>query len=388
MSMNAPPLEKPINPCFSSGPCAKRPGWTIAALSDALVGRSHRSKEAMVKIQEVITRCRNILQIPDDYVIGITPASDTGAVEMALWSMLGPRPVDVLSWEAFGKDWLTDITKQLKLPQVNAYDVDYGQMPDLTQVNSDHDIVFCWNGTTSGVYVQDASWISTDRQGLVFCDAISAAFAVPLDWDKLDVTTFSWQKSLGSEAQHGMLVLSPRALQRLQEYTPNIPLPKIFRLMKKGEVSMGFFKGETINTPSMLAVEDALDALRWCEQVGGLTELCQRTERNFHEIEKWLGENPDFAFLATDAKYRSPISVCFKIINPKVTGLGEEQHRTFVKNICDRVESHGGGYDIRNHMLAPPAFRLWCGPTVEAEDVKRCLAWIKWSYAEQLGSAQ
>lgn len=385
MLNNSPPLEKPINPCFSSGPCAKRPGWTIAALEDALVGRSHRSKEAMLKIQEVIARTRAILQIPDDYVIGITPASDTGAVEMALWGMLGARPVDVLSWEAFSKDWLTDITKQLKLPHVNAYDVDYGQMPDLTKINPSHDLVFCWNGTTSGVYVRDASWISDHREGLVFCDAISAAFAVPLAWSKLDVTTFSWQKGLGSEAQHGMLVLSPRAVKRLQEYTPSIPLPKIFRLMKKGEVNMGFFKGETINTPSMLAVEDALDALRWCEQVGGLTELCQRTERNFHVIEKWVNEHAhDFAFMAEDAKYRSPISVCFKIINPKITALDENTHRDFVKNVCALVESNGGGFDIRNHMLAPPSFRLWCGPTVEAEDVKRCLEWIKWSYGEQI----
>ena len=381
MSKQLKPSRRPLNPDFSSGPCAKRPGWKPDSLAGALVGRSHRSKPGKAKLGEVIDLTRSILGIPDDYRIGIVPGSDTGAVEMALWSMLGARGVDVLAWESFGKEWVTDITKQLKLQNTRVFEAPYGQLPDLTKVDPDHDIVFTWNGTTSGVRVPDANWISDKREGLTICDATSAAFAMALPWDKLDVTTWSWQKVLGGEGAHGMLVLSPRAVARLESYTPDRPLPKIFRMTKGGKLIEGIFQGETINTPSMLAVEDALDGLRWAQSVGGLPELIRRSESNLRTIVDWQRNSPWCGFLAERLETRSCTSICLRIIAPEIAALDLEQQAKFVKDFTGFVEKEGVAYDIASYRDAPPGLRIWGGATVETSDIESLLDWLDYGFA-------
>ena len=381
MSKQLKPSRRPLNPDFSSGPCAKRPGWKPDSLAGALVGRSHRSKPGKAKLGEIIDLTRSILGIPDDYRIGIVPGSDTGAVEMALWSMLGARGVDVLAWESFGKEWVTDITKQLKLQNTRVFEAPYGQLPDLTKVDPDHDIVFTWNGTTSGVRVPDANWISDKREGLTICDATSAAFAMALPWDKLDVTTWSWQKVLGGEGAHGMLVLSPRAVARLESFTPDRPLPKIFRMTKGGKLIEGIFQGETINTPSMLAVEDALDGLRWAQSVGGLPELIRRSESNLRTIVDWQRSSSWCGFLAERPETRSCTSICLRIIAPEIAALDLEQQSRFVKDFTGLVEKEGVAYDIASYRDAPPGLRIWGGATVETSDIESLLDWLDYGFA-------
>jgi len=388
MTASPRPNVRPSNPCFSSGPCAKRPGWSVAALEDACLGRSHRSKDGKAKLAEVIDRTRSILGVPDDYRIGIVPASDTGAVEMALWSLLGARGVDVLAWESFGAGWVTDVTKQLKLDDVRVLEAGYGALPDLSSVDLARDVVFTWNGTTSGVRVPDGDWIAADRAGLTICDATSAVFAMALPWEKLDVTTYSWQKVLGGEAQHGMLILSPRAVERLETYTPPWPLPKIFRLTKGGNLIEGVFKGETINTPSMLAVEDGLDALRWVESLGGLSALVARTNANMRRIEDWVEASDWAAFLAEDPAHRSPTSVCLKIVDPWFAGLAAEEQAAAAKRIVSKLSDEGVAHDIGAYRDAPPGLRIWCGATVEAADVEALMPWLDWAYAELKQAAQ
>ena len=381
MSEQLKPSRRPINPDFSSGPCAKRPGWQPESLSGALVGRSHRSKQGKAKLGEVIQLTRSILGIPDDYRIGIVPGSDTGAVEMALWSMLGPRGVDVLAWESFGKEWVTDITKQLKLQNTRVFEAPYGKLPDLTKVDPDHDVIFTWNGTTSGVRVPDAHWISDKREGLTICDATSAAFAMELPWNKLDVTTWSWQKVLGGEGGHGMLVLSPRAVARLESYTPDRPLPKIFRMTKGGKLIEGIFQGETINTPSMLAVEDALDGLRWAQSIGGLPELIRRSESNLRTIVDWQRSSSWCGFLAERPEIRSCTSICLRIIAPEIAALDLEQQAKFVKDFAGLLDKEGVGYDTASYRDAPPGLRVWGGATVETSDVEALLEWLDYAFA-------
>jgi phosphoserine aminotransferase len=381
LSKQLKPSRRPLNPDFSSGPCAKRPGWKPDSLAGALVGRSHRSKPGKAKLGEIIDLTRSILGIPDDYRIGIVPGSDTGAVEMALWSMLGARGVDVLAWESFGKEWVTDITKQLKLQNTRVFEAPYGQLPDLTKADPDHDIVFTWNGTTSGVRVPDANWISDKREGLTICDATSAAFAMALPWDKLDVTTWSWQKVLGGEGAHGMLVLSPRAVARLESFTPDRPLPKIFRMTKGGKLIEGIFQGETINTPSMLAVEDALDGLRWAQSVGGLPELIRRSESNLRTIVDWQRSSSWCGFLAERPETRSCTSICLRIIAPEIAALDLEQQSRFVKDFTGFVEKEGVAYDIASYRDAPPGLRIWGGATVETSDIESLLDWLDYGFA-------
>lgn len=375
------PAVRPKRPHFSSGPCAKRPGWTLEALSDALVGRSHRSKSGKAKLAEVIERSRAILGIPADYRIGIVPASDTGAVEMALWSMLGARGVDMLAWESFGAGWVTDVVKQLKLNDVRVFEAPYGQIPDLSQVDPDRDVVFTWNGTTSGVRVPNGDWIRADRKGLTICDATSAAFAMDLPWDKLDVTTYSWQKVLGGEAQHGMLILSPRAVERLETFKPDRPLPKIFRLTQGGKLIEGIFKGDTINTPSMLAVEDALDGLKWAESIGGLKGLIARSEANLAAIEAWAERAGWVGFLAEDRRIRSCTSVCLKIVDPVVVAMKPEDKAAFSKRMVALLEAEKVAYDIDAYRDAPPGLRIWAGATVEKDDLEALFPWLDWAFA-------
>jgi phosphoserine aminotransferase len=381
MTTPAKPAQRPANPNFSSGPCAKRPGWSLDALKGAALGRSHRAKMPKAKLKQAIDLTREVLEVPADYLIGIVPASDTGAVEMALWTMLGARGVDVLAWESFGLGWVTDITKQLKLQDVRAIKADYGKLPDLKQVNFDHDVVFTWNGTTSGVRVPNGDWIAADRAGLTICDATSAAFAQRLAFDKLDVTTFSWQKALGGEAAHGMIVLSPRAVARLTSYTPAWPVPKIFRMTKGGKLIDGIFVGETINTPSMLCVEDYLDALNWAKSLGGLKALVARADANFTVLADWQKRTPWIDFFAEDAAARSNTSVTLKIVDPEVTRLDKEAQETFLKNISGRLDKEGVAYDINFHRDAPPHFRIWSGATIEAADLRVLTDWLDWSYA-------
>ena len=380
--MTTKPAGRPTRPHFSSGPCAKRPGWTPEALNQALIGRSHRSKPGKAKLEQAIERTRKILGIPADYRIGIVPASDTGAVEMALWSMLGPKPVDVLVWESFGNDWATDITKQLKLPNVRVLKAGYGDLPDLAQVNPAHDVIFTWNGTTSGVRAPDGNWISDTREGVTFCDATSAAFAQDLPWAKLDVTTFSWQKVLGGEAAHGMLVLSPRAVARLESHKPAWPMPKIFRMTKDGKLNEGIFKGETINTPSMLCVEDYLDALTWAESVGGLKGLIGRADENLHVIERWTKTAGWADFLAKDPKTRSNTSVCLKIIDPWFTAKDADGQAAAAKKIADLLDKEGVAFDIAAYRDAPPGLRIWAGATVDSADMKALTPWLDWAWAQ------
>src|ERR1043166_9600874 len=377
----AKPAKRPQNPNFSSGPCAKRPGWSLDALKGAALGRSHRAKMPKAKLKQAIDLTRDVLEVPADYLIGIVPASDTGAVEIALWSLLGGRGVDVLAWESFGLGWVSDITKELKLKDARAIKADYGKLPDLRQVNFKNDIVFTWNGTTSGVRVPNGDWIARDREGLTICDATSAAFAQPLAFDKLDVTTFSWQKALGGEAAHGIIVLSPRAVQRLTTYTPPWPVPKIFRLTKGGKLIDGVFIGETINTPSMLCVEDDLDALNWAKSIGGLKALVGRADRNFAVLADWVKRAGWIDFFAEDRAARSNTSVTLKIVDADVTRLDKEAQEAFLKNISARLDKEGVAYDINFHRDAPPHFRLWAGATIEAADLRVLTDWLDWSYA-------
>ena len=376
------PTARPACANFSSGPCAKRPGWSLENLKNAALGRSHRSKLGKAKLLDVIERTRKVLGIPANYRIGIVPASDTGAVEMALWSLLGPRGVDMLAWESFGSGWVSDVAKQLKLKNARTLEAGYGRLPDLAQVNFDNDVVFTWNGTTSGVRVADGSWIPADRRGLTICDATSAAFAMRLPWDKLDVTTWSWQKVLGGEGQHGMLVLSPRAVERLTTYNPPWPMPKLFRLTQGGKLIEGVFKGETINTPSMLAVEDALDGLMWAEKIGGLDALVARSEKNLAAIEAWAAKTPWVGFLAEDKAIRSCTSVCLVIKDPAVSALDAEAKAAFSKKMVAALEAEKVAYDIDAYRDAPPGLRIWAGATVETSDLEALFGWLEWAFAE------
>jgi phosphoserine aminotransferase len=376
------PGVRPRVPHFSSGPCAKRPGWSLQALSGAFVGRSHRSKPGKAKLKRAIDLTREVLQVPADYRVGIVPASDTGAVEMALWSLLGPRPVTMLAWESFGEGWVTDVAKQLKIKNVSVLKGDYGELPNLSKVDPESDIVFTWNGTTSGVRVPNADWIAADRGGLTICDATSAAFAQALDWPKLDVCTFSWQKALGGEAAHGMLILSPRAVARLESYTPPWPLPKIFRLTKGGALIEGIFQGETINTPSMLCVEDYLDTLEWAKATGGLAALRARADANAGVIAEWVARTNWADFLARDPTLRSNTSVCLKFVDPAVSRLSRDQQAAFAKTIAAVLEDEGVAYDIAAYRDAPPGLRIWCGSTVERSDLEALTPWLDWAYAK------
>ena len=381
MASATKPGIRPANPRFSSGPCAKRPGWTLAALEGALLGRSHRAATPKAKLAEVITLSKSILGMPSDWRLGIVPASDTGAVEMALWSMLGARGVDVLVWESFSKDWATDILKQLKLADARVLDAPYGKLPDLGAVDPARDTVFVWNGTTSGVRLTNADFISADREGLAICDATSAAFAMDLPWAKLDVVTWSWQKVLGGEAAHGMLALSPRAVARLESYSPPWPMPKIFRLSSGGKMSEGVFKGETINTPSMLCVEDALDGLRWAESIGGLKGLIARSEANLAAIADWVAAGSGYAFLAQDAATRSCTSICLTITAPWFAALSAEAQAAAAKKIASLLEKEGVALDAGAYRDAPPGLRIWGGATVETADIKALLPWLDWALA-------
>ena len=381
MTLNMPAV-RPKVPHFSSGPCAKRPGWAAQNLKDALLGRSHRSKPGKVKLKRAIDLTREVLQVPADYRIGIVPASDTGAIEMSLWSLLGPRPVTMLSWESFGEGWVSDVVKELKLKDVTTLKAGYGELPDLGKVDPNSDVVFTWNGTTSGVRVPNGGWIAADRAGLTICDATSAAFAQPLDWPKLDVVTFSWQKALGGEAAHGMLILSPRAVARLESHEPVWPMPKIFRMTKGGKLIEGIFVGETINTPSMLCVEDYLDALEWAKSVGGLKALQARADGNAKTIADLVERKPWIDFLAADAKLRSNTSVCLKVVDQSITRLPADAQAAFIKSIAAALDKEGVAYDIDAYRDAPPGLRIWCGSTVERSDVEALTLWLDWAYAK------
>jgi len=376
------PGMRPANPNFSSGPCAKRPGWSVDALGDALIGRSHRSGPGKIKLAETIERTRSILGVPDDYRIGIVPASDTGAVEMALWSLLGARGVDMLAWESFGAGWQSDVSKQLKLEDVRLINADYGQLPDLSTVDFSRDVVFTWNGTTSGVCVPDGDWIAADRQGLTICDATSAVFAYDLPWDKLDVITYSWQKVMGGEAAHGMLILSPRAVERLESYCPPWPMPKIFRLTKGGKLMEGIFRGETINTPSMIAVEDALDGLTWAEQIGGGATLIARCKANLAAIEDWVEKSSWAGFLAQDSAQRSRTSVCLLVVDDWFKGLKGDKQSAVVKALVKKLDEEGVAHDIGGYRDAPAGLRLWAGATVDTANLEKLFPWLDWAYAQ------
>jgi phosphoserine aminotransferase len=378
---NAMPPVRPTVPHFSSGPCAKRPGWSLQALTDAALGRSHRAKLGKAKLKRAIDLTREVLQVPSGHRIGIVPASDTGAVEMALWSLLGARPVTMLAWESFGEGWVSDVRNELKLKDVTVLKSGYGELPDLAKVDWSSDVVFTWNGTTSGVRVPDGDWIAADRAGLAICDATSAAFAQPLDWQKLDVATFSWQKVLGGEAAHGMLVLSPRAVARLESYKPPWPLPKIFRLTKGGKINEGIFEGETVNTPSMLCVEDYLDTLQWAKSIGGLNALMARADANAKVVSAWVARTPWVEFLASDPAIRSNTSVCLKVVDPVVTALSPDAQAAFASALAAAVEKEGAGYDLAHYRDAPPGLRIWCGATVEAADVEALTGWLDWAFA-------
>jgi phosphoserine aminotransferase len=381
---NAMPAVRPLVPHFSSGPCAKRPGWSLTALTDALLGRSHRSKIGKAKLRRAIDLTREVLEVPADFRIAIVPASDTGAVEIALWSLLGARPVTMLAWESFGQGWVADVTRELGLADATVLEAPYGELPDLASVDPASDVVFTWNGTTSGVRVPNADWIASDRQGLSICDATSACFAQALDWPKLDVVTFSWQKALGGEAAHGMLILSPRAVARLESYRPRWPLPKIFRLTRGNKLIAGIFEGETINTPSMLCVEDYLDALSWAKAIGGLSALRARADANAAAIADWVAVTPWIDFLAGDPAIRSNTSVCLKVVDPIVTKLAPEAQATFVKGLAALLEKERVAYDIDAYRDAPAGLRIWCGSTVERSDVEALTLWLDWAFAKSM----
>jgi phosphoserine aminotransferase len=380
MTTLTPPAIRPVTPHFSSGPCAKRPGYSLENLKDAPLGRSHRGKPGKARLKLAIDKSRAVLGVPADYLIGIVAASDTGAFEMAMWSLLGPRSVDVLVWEAFSKDWATDVTKQLRL-DARVIDAPYGELPDLSRADFSRDVVFAWNGTTSGVRVPDADWIPAGRQGLTLCDATSAAFAQKLDWPKLDVVTYSWQKVLGGEAQHGMLILSPRAVERLESHAPSWPMPKIFRLTKGGKVNRDIFEGSTINTPSMLCVEDYLDALQWAESIGGLEGLMSRAGANFKVIADWVARTPWVDFLARVPETRSNTSFCLKIVDADVTAAAPEVQARLAKRIASMLESEKAAFDIGSYRAAPPGLRVWTGATVEKSDLEALTPWLDWAFA-------
>ncbi|MGA8961201.1 MAG: phosphoserine transaminase [Pseudolabrys sp.] len=376
------PGVRPAIPHFSSGPCAKRPGWSLQNLTDAVLGRSHRSKIGKAKLKRAIDLTREVLEVPAGYRIGIVPASDTGAVEMALWSLLGARPVTMLAWESFGEGWVTDVEKQLKLKDLTVIKAPYGELPDFDKIDFANDVVFTWNGTTSGVRVPNGDWISAKRQGLTICDATSAAFAQRLDWPKLDVVTFSWQKALGGEGAHGMLILSPRAVERLETHKPMWPLPKIFRLTKGGKLNEGIFAGETINTPSMLCVEDYLDALQWAKSTGGLTATIARSDANAKVLSDWVAATAWVDHLAKHANERSNTSVCLKVVDPVVTRLSGDEQAAFAKTLAGLLEKEDVAYDIAFYRDAPPGLRIWCGATVEQRDIEALTPWLDWAFAE------
>ena len=379
---NLKPATRPANPRFSSGPCAKIPGWTPNSLSSAFLGRSHRASEGKARLKRAIDLTRQVLQVPDDYLVGIVPASDTGAVEMAMWSLLGERGVDMLAWESFGEGWVTDVVKQLKLEDVRLIRAEYGELPDLSQVNFDRDVVFTWNGTTSGVRVPDGSFIPTARAGLTICDATSAAFAQPLEFAKLDVVTFSWQKVLGGEGGHGVLILSPRAVERLESYTPAWPLPKIFRLTKGGKINAGIFRGETINTPSMLCVEDYIKALEWADEAGGLAGLMARADANADALQTWVDRTEWIENLAVAQETRSNTSVCLKLSASAVAGLDDDTAASLPKKIVRILETEEAAFDIGAYRDAPAGLRIWCGATVETADIEALTSWLDWAFAE------
>ena len=381
MTILTKPETSPANPDFSSGPCAKRPGYDLTHLNNAVLGRSHRSKPGKSRLLEAITRTRDVLNVPEGWHIGIVPASDTGAYEMAMWSLLGERGLDILGWESFGKGWITDAVKQLKLDDIRVMEAAYGDLPDLSEVDFSRDVAFTWNGTTSGVKVPNGDWIADDRTGLTLCDATSAAFAMDLPWEKLDVTTFSWQKVMGSEAAHGMLILSPRAVERLESYTPPWPLPKIFRLTKGGKLIEGIFKGETINTPSMLAVEDYVDALKWAEDIGGLPTLLQRSADNLAVLSDWVALTDWVDFLCAEEAYRSNTSICLKIVDSDVIAMDEDAQAAFAKRIAALLDAEGAAYDIGAYRDAPPGLRIWGGATVETADLEILTQWLDWAFA-------
>ena len=375
----AKPGMRPARPEFSSGPCAKRPGWTPENLRPAVLGRSHRSKVGKARLKLAIDQTRDVLQVPADYQIGIVPGSDTGALEMALWSLLGPRKVQLLAFESFGKDWVTDVVKQLKL-DAEVLDAPYGKLPDLAKVDGEADLVFTWNGTTSGVRVPNGDFIAGDRAGLTICDATSACFAQDLDWPKLDVVTFSWQKALGGEAAHGMLILSPRAVERLESYSPPWPMPKLFRMTKGGKLNAEIFEGATINTPSMLCVEDYLDALKWASSIGGLAELKRRADQNLGVLEAWVAKTPWVGFLAEDRASRSNTSVCLKVVDKAIVALPEGAQADFAKRLAAVLEKEGVALDIGGYRDAPPGLRIWCGATVDADDLHALTPWLDWAF--------
>ena len=375
------PNDRPRTPLFSSGPCAKRPGWDVSVLSGALLGRSHRSKEGRARLGELIERSRRLLRLPDDWRLAITPASDTGAFETAMWSLLGARGVDLLAWESFGQGWVTDVVKQLKLPDVRKIEAPYGRLPDLAQVDFARDVVFTWNGTTSGVRVPDGDWIPSTREGLTLCDATSAAFAMKLPWDKLDVVTYSWQKVLGGEAQHGMLALSPRAVARLESWIPPWPMPKLFRLTKGGKLDEAIFKGDTINTPSMLCVEDHLDGLKWAEAIGGADALVARSDANLAAITRWVERTPEVAFLADVPATRSSTSICLVFADPWAAAQPADAQADIAKRVAAMLEREGVAFDAGHYRDAPPGLRIWAGATVETADIEALLPWIGWAYA-------
>lgn len=386
MTTLAKPAMRPARPEFSSGPCAKRPGWSPENLGQAVLGRSHRSKLGKARLKAAIDQTRDVLQVPADYLIGIMPGSDTGAIEAAMWSMLGPKPVQIVAFESFGKDWVTDVVKQLKLP-AEVLDAPYGQLPDTGKVRPDADLVFTWNGTTSGVRVPNADFISADREGITICDATSACFAQVMDWSKLDVTTFSWQKALGGEAAHGVLILSPRAVKRLETYTPAWPMPKLFRMTKANKdggnkVALDIFEGATINTPSMLAVEDYLDALRWAAGIGGLDAMVRRADANVGVLADWVAKTDWVEFLAQTPEIRSNTSVCLKVVDPRVTGLDNDAQAEFAKKLASLLEKEGAALDVGGYRDAPPGLRIWCGATVETSDVEALTPWLDWAFAE------
>ncbi|MGB3651832.1 MAG: phosphoserine transaminase [Rivularia sp. (in: cyanobacteria)] len=376
------PSIRPQNPNFSSGPCSKRPGWSLEVLNDATIGRSHRSKLGKAKLAEVIELSKEILQVPDDYRLGIVPASDTGAVEMAMWTMLGQRGVDVLAWESFGKGWVTDAVKQLKLKDINTYEADYGQIPDLSVVDCDRDVVFTWNGTTSGVRVPNGDWIKDNRQGLTICDATSAAFAMEIPWHKIDVLTYSWQKVMGGEAAHGVIVLSPRAVERLESYTPDRPLPKIFRLTKGGKLIEGVFEGSTINTPSMLCVEDAIDGLKWAKSIGGLSKLIERSNNNLQVLEDWVAKSDWIDFLVEDKSIRSNTSICLIITDKWYQSLSKEEQAAKAKELVSLMAKEQVAYDIGSYRDAPPGLRIWGGATIESKDMEALTHWLDWGFGQ------
>ena len=378
------PLVKPIRPEFSSGPCAKRPGWSLDVLKQSSLGRSHRHKDCKNKLKKVIELSKSILNIPDDYLVGIVPGSDTGAIEIAMWNLLGAKPVTMLVWDSFGADWAKDIQVQLKLKDLDIIKADYGKLPNLNSFDFKGDIVFNWNGTTAGVCVPNGDWIKNSRDGLTICDATSAAFAMDIDWSKLDVGTFSWQKSLGGEAGHGMIILSPKAVDRINTYSPNWPIPKLFQLKKNNEINLDIFSGSTINTPSMICVEDFLDVLKWTKEIGGLEELIRRSKDNLNIIKDWVFLSSWVDFLCEDLNNLSNTSICLKLIDPKLTTQSLETKNIIEKNIIKLLEENNVAFDIGSYRSAPPGLRIWGGPTVDNDDIKKLLPWLDWAYHKSL----